>query len=556
MAVTPDIVGRPTITNPSFSGTRNTMMYDVTVTVDGTGADASHAAVVGYVADSDYTACDATVGWKWSHAEVFDDTDTRTWTLYDFVPGTVYRYKVVVGDPSGTVRVRCGILRTKAAPTPTLPPDLAALNLQYELAGASHPSEAKYIILETDDCGFGSPRGAKYYVVAVDPAHEAIVWYLDIAALTGLSHATGSGYRYEPGVTPDQDRLLMTVDQRFLYEWTFDGTEKNFWDFAPSDECDGRIGSSGPCVNHDVFQSDSTGNTYVLVTRASGVDATGTAWEDKCGTGSRFLEDGFRVLDPSWSVASEEYLMADYGYDPAIDGGPGAAAVAARRSSCDSNKWRSFDPEYGVIEWTHANSLSASSFGSTEVIDLSLREWDQVIRFDAATGDRLWSLSSNAGYSDWGSVQKAAGIVGKATFQGQHDVHAVGPDTLIMLDNRGEAAGSRVLEIELTTDPLAATIQKSWALVDASGSPIVCPTEGTAERLQGSTDDHVLALCAHEFAFVELDDPTGNVGEPPPLFVHLPDGSAEPICTSGGPTSRHDIHGWHKGYPAARIGEF
>src|SRR5262245_33337788 len=106
-AATPRLVGRPAVDHASSGGTPNTLMYDVTVTVDGTGADADHAAVVGYVPAGDFTSCtDTSVPWKWARAQTFDATDTRTWTLYNFVPGRAYRYKVMVGDPSGTVRVR------------------------------------------------------------------------------------------------------------------------------------------------------------------------------------------------------------------------------------------------------------------------------------------------------------------------------------------------------------------------------------------------------------------------------------------------------------------
>jgi hypothetical protein len=546
-AATPRIVGRPTVEQPTIARIRNTLMYDVTVTVDGTAADADHAAAVGYVPDADFTSCtDASVPWKWARSQTFDVTDTRTWTLYNFVPGTAYRYTVMVGDPSGTVRVRCGTL-----PTPVLPTNLANLNLEFTKSGA--PYDAKYLVLETNDCGAGGSGGAKYYLVAVDIENEAIVWYLDVAAMTGRTAATGSGLRYQQGPTPDDDRVVTTVGQTYLYEWGFDGTEKNFWDFAPSDECDGMRGSNGPCVNHDLYVSDATGNTYALATKVSTDDAIGTAWEDACGTGSRFLDDGFRVLDSSWSPIADHYLIDDYGYDPAVDGGPADDAFASRMGACDSTLWkRSFDPAYGVIEWTHPNAIAASSFGSREVIDLSLRDWDQVIRFDAETGNRLWSLSADPAYSDWGTLGIASGIVGRASFKAQHGVHAIAADTLMMFDNRGAGAESRVLEIELTRAPVAATIQKSWAVVDEVGDPILCPTEGTAELVPGS--EHVMALCSSRHAFMELDDPTGNTGTPPPLFVGLP--RDDTFCLAGGPTSISDIKGWHKGYPAARIGEF
>jgi len=55
---------------------------------------------------------------------------------------------------------------------------------------------------------------------------------------------------------------------------------------------------------------------------------------------------------------------------------------------------------------------------------------------------------------------------------------------------------------------------------------------------------------------MELDDPTGGTGSPPPLYISLPDGTSDPFCASGGPATRRDIQGWHRGYPLERVGEF
>jgi hypothetical protein len=555
VAATPRVVGRPVVRNPSFTGTPNTMMYTVRVTVDGTGADADHAAVVGFVSDDDYTTCgDAATPWKWGRTQTYDDSDTRTWTLYNFVPGTTYHYKFLVGDPAGTTRMKCGILQTAAAPTPTLPANLSYLNLQYQISGTS---EAKYVLLETEDCGTGGgPNGSNYYVVVVDPANEAIVWYLDVSAATGLV-GIGSGLNYEAAASPADDRIHMTVSKEAMYEWTFDGTATRVYDFGSAGECNGLTGSVGPCVHHDIVRSDTTGNTYAIAARLSSVDPTDTAWDARCDTTSRFLDEGYLVLDSDWSLTSQNFLITDIGYDPTVDGGPSAKLLAGASGSCDSRHWVGhFDPAYGVIDWLHENALSVSSFDGPEVVDISLKEWDQIIRFDAATGARLWSLSPHRPYSDWGSVRIAPGVAGPATFDSQHDVNAVGPNLLMLVDNRGDPSGSRLLEIELTDHPPAATIQKSWAIVDGSGDPIRCSIEGTAQRVPGSSDDHVLTACNDEYAIVEMDDPTGGTGTPPPLYIWLPDGTPDAFCTSGGPAERRDLAGWHKGYPMARVGEF
>src|SRR6185436_456900 len=105
-------------------------------------------------------------------------------------------------------------------------------------------------------------------------------------------------------------------------------------------------------------------------------------------------------------------------------------------------------------------------FGGSEVIDVSLKEWSQIIRIDPSTWDVLWSFSSDTNYSDWGTLRKAAGVDGAAQIVGQHDVHAVAADRLMMLDNRGEHTGTRVVEVSFKTKPATATIEKAWALVN------------------------------------------------------------------------------------------
>src|SRR6185295_19944934 len=115
-----------------------------------------------------------------------------------FLPGVAYTYKAEVGDPSGTTRVKCGILETMGAAAPHLPLYLDRLNLQYGKSGAAYDS--KYVVFETDDCGKGEPGGASYYLVAVDVDAETIVWYLDVGAMTGLGGA-GTAFLYNQGPT-------------------------------------------------------------------------------------------------------------------------------------------------------------------------------------------------------------------------------------------------------------------------------------------------------------------------------------------------------------------
>ncbi len=556
-ALVPKIVGNPVIGNPSFDGIANTMMYTVTVTVDRTAADADHVATVGFASEDDFTSCTGTP-WKDARSQTFDITAKRSWTLYNFVPGTTYYYRVRIGSGRSPLS-RCGILQTPAAPTPTLPTNLSYLNLNFERGGAAHPSDTKYVLLETDDCGGSGTMiaGARDYIVVIDPENETIVWYLDIAAAAKLRGGSGTGLRYQPGPTASSGRILLSVSRRYLFEWAFDGTTVHSYDFGAAGECEGDAGAEGPCLHHDVFKSNDTGRTYALSSTLSSLDGIGTEWEDRCGADALFIDDGYTVLDSRYSEIAQRSLIEDYGYDPVVDPGPHATGLASRPSACSSETWSgTFDAAWGVIDWTHANSLTASRFGGTEVLDLSLKEWDQVLRFNANTGALEWRLSGRPADSDWGTIAKAAGIVGASTFSGQHDVHATGLDRLMMFDNHGDPAGARVLELALDSTSGTPTIEKSWAMVSGAGNPLGCGVEGSAEQIPGSVDEHVLAMCAEVRVVSELDDPTGNSGNPPPLVISLPDGTRAEFCTSGGPDERSMIRGWHRAFPMATVGQF
>lgn len=551
-AVVPRFVGSPVVGNPSFDGVVNTMMYTVTVTVDGTASDADHTAMVAFASEDDYVGCGNATPWKWSHAESFDTTDTRSWTLYNFQPGTKYYYRARLGG-GATTRSRCGVLETVAAPTPTIPDELGYLNIRYTKSG--DPFDTKYLLVETDDCGGSGTRRGSDYLVVLDPVTEAIVWYLDVAASAGLADGSAiDGFRYYGGATAAEDAILASVEHQYVYEWGFDGTTLNSYDFGNA-ACEG-VGAEGPCLHHDVAKSPLTGNTYVLGGGLSTNTSTDTVWETNCGTDARFVDDGYHVLDDTFTETGELYMMADAAYDPAVNPGPDGARLAARPSGCSSAIWdRLVDSPDGLIDWIHVNSVVPWTVGTDEVVDVSLKEWNQVVRFDAATGALLWRLSARRADSDWGALSMGAGVVGPATFADQHDVHAIGDDTLLMFDNQGDTTGARALQIRLNdTRPRTAVIEKSWAVVNGSGSPLRCATEGTAELVPGS--DHAFVMCAGITVAVELDDPTGNSGNPPPLTISLPDGDPDEFCAVGGPDARSSISGWKRAFPIERVGEF
>ena len=116
------------------------------------------------------------------------------------------------------------------------------------------------------------------------------------------------------------------------------------------------------------------------------------------------------------------------------------------------------------------------------------------------------------------------------------------------------------------THPRRKTIAVKVGRVTVGGSaPIVVQSmtntdtadiEGTAQQVPGSTNDRVLSACDAAYAIMELGDPTGATGTAPPLYISLPDGTTDDYCTSGGPSTRNQMQGWHKAYPLATVGEF
>lgn len=545
-AVVPTVVGTPTVANPHTPA--NTMMFAVTVTVSGFANDADHNAVVGYRVN-DATDCATATGWKWSHPERFKTSVTQTWTLYNFQPGTTYDYFVKVGPPGGPWNTACGTLGTTSLPT-----NLGNLNLNFGGAGGY---ASQYIVMDTGDCGQGSGVSPREYLIAVDVANHSIVWYLDVAAVSTLGGLSLAGWRYQAGnAPPNSNRFLATVDKGYLYQWGWDGSVVDSRDFSSA--CSGGAGDTGPCISHDAFKSDATGRTYVASSQQSGTAiGGGTAWDGfaACGAAqhdSRFVDDGYQRFDGAFSALSADaYLMTDYGYVPSVDSGPNPAGAG----QCNSAYWSGqFDSAHGPIDWTHVNSIAALKPGADELIDLSFKEWDQILRINANTGALLWSLSPNAGYSTLG-LGIAAGIAGPADFSDQHFVHSL-DGYLYMLDNEGDDFGNaRVLRLTLSGVPVnQATITKSWAIVDpVSNNAVPCPGLGSGMTVPGTAGASVLALCHDKYAIEELNDADGVTSSQPPLLLTLP---AAGFCSAFGPGTRGGIKGWYRAFPITAIGEF
>lgn len=166
-----------TIANPYSPA--NTMIFQATVVVSGSANDADHDARVGYAVHG--TNC-TTGTWRYGHSQRYGSVTSLTWSLYNFVPGTQYDYKVSIGH--GPFATQCGTLGT-----PTPPTNLGYLAFDF---ARSVGYNTNYILLDTDDCfGLGSPRR---YLVALDTHLLTIVWYLDVVAIAGIGGDTTSGW--------------------------------------------------------------------------------------------------------------------------------------------------------------------------------------------------------------------------------------------------------------------------------------------------------------------------------------------------------------------------
>jgi hypothetical protein len=193
-----------------------------------------------------------------------------------------------------------------------------------------------------------------------------------------------------------------------------------------------------------------------------------------------------------------------------------------------------------------------------------MKQMDQVARIQADGGGTgpVWTLAGDSAYSSFGSLR--SNVVGSTTFASQHDVHAMGDGTILMLDNKGNpgarpgTVATRVLSISFTNEPTpSARIEKSWALVDDNPvviSPLACPFKGGAQEVPGDTSgDSVLALCHDEWVIEELNDPTGAETRPS-LYISIPPAPYEACPTTG--TARPGIDGWYRAYPRETIGDF
>jgi hypothetical protein len=550
------------ITNPHA----NWMMYDVTIGPAGLGSGPTYSVTLtvgtGTVAG---TSCPASI--KKTATQTFNGT--ITFDEYNFVPGTAYYYKMVMKKGTTVLTTQCGALATAAHPTPALPPALDALIITQTVG----PGHAGYVMFNTGDCGTWAVGGVagtgREYIVVYDTDLADIVWYVDV---TDFDHEI-DGWRYQADGDGGYGSILAIFDRTFVTEWGMDGDVLNDFDID-SKQCDHAAatlipptpGALGPCYSHDAFHSFATGDTYVLASEYSATDWTGTDFAgcDVAGfSNATFVNDGFDVYSGD-SLSGSTRLMSDsgstdLGYDPLLMNEPFPPSVTPSDEACDAPYWNGrLSPDYTPIDWTHTNAIVASRLGTDEVVDISLRAWAQVVRYNVSTGDVVWSLSSGPATTPAPTLDLYSSVAAApVNFYDQHDVHpsATNNNILYMFDNKGDPDGARVLRLQVNTGLGKATIDRAWVLVNGAGDrPLTddCYVQGSGQEIPGVTNA-VLATCMLQRFIEELTDYDGNnTLVSPALYIELP---AADACSSGGAAiPANTIPGWTRAYPMQKVG--
>ena len=487
--------------------------------------------------------------WNWSDWAVGTIIE---FVLYNFTPGTTYEYKIVVagGSPQTTATTLTG--------GPSLPTLLDDLNLQVTNSAGAHST---YVMFDTYDCEGVVATTPMQYLVVVEADSGEIVWYQDVDAVTDGATITGWSY------TSD-DTILAIVDRAYVYEWALDGSDViTAEDF--SDDClmDGTGDpDEGPCPHHDAFRCADNGKTYVVTGTFDSTilptDTTDFGGSSTCNSWDGFVDDGARIYNSTFSSYADHTLMADMDFDPSVDGGP-------LPDDCTGPYyWGALGFHSGInaVDWTHVNSVSAVKPGTTDRLNLSLRQWSEVLRYNPTTTSVDWALNGLAPGTYGFTLQLGPGISGgTADFGGQH--HFTEDDGLFLMFDNGNMGGSthdaRALQIDIDTspDPDEATILRSWEMREY-GTPwngLTCSGLGNAVMLPGTQGKNVLATCGPETTIQEIDEYDGQQTTDPVLEVSLDNdgtGGWDHCSTGTDPTGSGNPNRFYRAWPLLELGEF
>jgi hypothetical protein len=392
------------------------------------------------------------------------------------------------------------------------------------------------VLFNTESCDVGATPKRHHLVVyriyAPESPNGYVAWYHDIAAETGGVEVSGFSLT-------EEGTILASVDKQHLYEWSFEGEALEHEDFSAA--CSGAAGDVGPCPHHDAKRSE-LGTVWGIGAKLSATAAT--TWDSLPCT-SRFINDGVLGAFP---YGSSRWLMDDLGYDPSVDPGPRAGDVM-----CETEYWTGRFESDADLDWTHMNALETETVGGAyDVLLLSLREWDQILRYRPGTNTVQYRLSPHAGRSDL-ALTIAAGLSGITDFHGQHDLTSKN-GTLLFLDNRVTGGNQRAVRVVPTPNPGAgpaiATIDREWVLTNDVGVPLAaCTNSGGVQMVPGTAGSTVLATCKQLNRIMELAH--GDASElPPEMVLELVDGDE---CATAGATA---VQGWYRGYPLVDVGTF
>lgn len=162
------------------------------------------------------------------------------------------------------------------------------------------------------------------------------------------------------------------------------------------------------------------------------------------------------------------------------------------------------DRTAAVINWTHANALDVDRDGT---VLLSFRNLNEITKIDGRTGAVLWRLG---GSHNQFALQNGA----LPAFVHQHGVRAPGDGSILLLDNLGQAEGTRAERYMLDPAHGEAVLRDSFS----SSRHVIGEIGGSAQRLPNG---HTLVSFGNGNGVEEYDasggvvwrlmDPTGYV---------------------------------------------
>jgi hypothetical protein len=129
-----------------------------------------------------------------------------------------------------------------------------------------------------------------------------------------------------------------------------------------------------------------------------------------------------------------------------------------------------------VVNWTHGNAIDLDDEGN---LLISFRSLDEITKIETSTGDVLWRLGGRRNQFSFLDTSIPP-------FMRQHGLRVTGRGQLILLDNLGEPAGSRVERYEVEAGA-SSVFGRTARLIStyAPDSRVVAQLGGTTQPLPG-----------------------------------------------------------------------